>query len=107
MCKTMTANKFPYLFQFFGAYFHQDWDLEAQEDEGIIRNYLQESSLTAVKQTITEITQLLAMNFSEKRLKKFLIHELGCFYNPTSKGISYQDWLLWIENFIKKETSIS
>jgi hypothetical protein len=47
----MTEQQFPALAQFCSAYFHQDWDLEAPDALGIIRNYLKDESISQVQQS--------------------------------------------------------
>ncbi|MCT7950480.1 contact-dependent growth inhibition system immunity protein [Ancylothrix sp. C2] len=103
----MIREQLPTLAHFFGAYFHQDWDLEAPNAEGVIRNYLQDEPFISVQQTITEINQLLEMKFSEDELKNILLFDFHCNYDPTFDGISYQDWLCWIQTFLKQTSQKS
>ena len=93
----MTQQKFPALAQFCGAYFHQDWELEASDALGVIRNYLKEESRTQVQQTIQEIEQLLSLNLEPAALTNLLESELNCYYIPPAYGISHSDWLLWVQ----------
>lgn len=101
----MIAEKLPRLAQFFGAYFHQDWDVEAANALGVICNYLKEEPISTVQQSIKEIEQLLAMNLDEEPLKNLLQSDLSCYYDPTIYGISHSDWLHWVQASLKQGTS--
>ena len=101
----MTKEEFPALAQFCSAYFHQDWDLEAPDPLLIIRNYLQEETISQVQQTIAEIEKLLSFNLEPETLKMFLESDLKCYYNPTAYGISHSDWLLWVQISLKQGIS--
>ncbi|VXD24095.1 conserved hypothetical protein [Planktothrix serta PCC 8927] len=98
----MTEQQFPALAQFCSAYFHQDWDLEAPDALGIIRNYLKDESISQVQQTIKEIEQLLSLNLETEKLKNFLESDLKCYYNPRVYNISHSDWLLWVQISLKQ-----
>ncbi|NER38274.1 MAG: hypothetical protein F6J93_30685 [Oscillatoria sp. SIO1A7] len=101
----MNKEKFPTLAQFCSAYFHQDWDLEAPDSLGIIRNYIKEESNERVQQVIKEIEQLLCLYLETEQIKKILEDELKCYYNPTAYGISHSDWLLWVQISLKQGVS--
>ena len=98
----MTQEKFPSLAQFCSAYFHQTWDLEAPNALGVIHNYLHDESISQVQQTIKEIEKVLALYLETEQLHKFLENDLKCYYNPTVSGISYSDWLLWVQISLKQ-----
>lgn len=101
----MINDKLPTLAQFFGAYFHQGWDVEAHDALGVIRNYLDDEPTSIVQQTIKEIEQLLTINLDEEQLKNLLESNLSCYYDPTVYGISHSDWLHWIQVSLKQGTS--
>jgi hypothetical protein len=105
----MIKDKFPNLYQFFGGYFHEDWDLEAKDAEAVIHNYLNDEKPRIVKQVIDEISQLLEMNLDRSQLSDILADDLRCSYDPTFYGISDIEWLRWVQATLKHgiETTMS
>jgi hypothetical protein len=89
----MTEKRYPELEQLFGAYFHQDWDLEGPDDQAILARYLEESSETDLQQAIAELQRLLDEPMEENELGDFLLRELGSYYYPMAEGKSYREWL--------------
>jgi len=100
----MIVDQLPNLAQFFGAYFHQDWDLEADDALGVIRNYLKEANFPSTQQTIKEIEQLIKMNLSEEQLRDIIVCDMSCNYDPSRYGISYLEWLYWVQTTLKQGT---
>lgn len=74
----MIVDQLPNLAQFFGAYFHQDWDLEADDALGVIRNYMKETNFPSTQQTIKEIEQLITPESFVRRTTRYysMRHEL-------------------------------
>jgi CdiI immunity protein len=117
----MIKDKFPNLYQFFGGYFHEDWDLEAKDAEAVIHNYLNDDYYLnddnylndekprIVKQVIDEISLLLEMNLDRYQLSDVLADDLRCSYDPTFYGISDIEWLRWVQATLKHgiETKMS
>ena len=103
----MTKQQFPLLAQFCGAYFHQNWDLEAPDALAVIRNYIKDKSIFQVQQTINEIERLLLLSryIDTEQLTKIIEYDLQCYYNPTAYGISLRDWLIWVQISLKQGTS--
>lgn len=98
----MNIDRFPALAQFCSCYFHQDWNLDTPDALGVIHNYLQDEPITQVQQTIEDIEQLVTQNFEANQLKEIMVFELSCYYDPTIYGISYADWLLWVQISLKQ-----
>ncbi len=88
-----------------GAYFHQNWDYEAPDALGVIRNYLKGEPISQIKKTIEEIDRLFSLNLEPEQLKKLFESELKCCYNPTVYGISHHSWLLWVQISLKQAVS--
>ena len=78
---------------FFGAYFHEDWSLEAENFDGIVANYANISKsedLRSLSKTIMEYSNMFTI---DSELKKNLFTELGCYYSPSGDGLSAKAWL--------------
>lgn len=97
----MIEDKFSNLYQFFGGYFHEDWDLEAKDAKAVIHNYLNDEKPRIVKEIIDEISLLLEMNLDRGQLRDVLANDLKCSYDPTFYGISDIDWLKWVQATLK------
>lgn len=103
----MMRAKFPYLEQFLGAYFHQDWDLEDGNALEVICHYLRDESATIIPLVIDDIEHLLGLKWDEPSLRNVVIYELGCYYDPTCDGLSYGEWLRWVQMSLKLGFSVA
>ncbi|MDF0553645.1 contact-dependent growth inhibition system immunity protein [Kamptonema sp. UHCC 0994] len=103
----MNLEQFPNLDQFFGGYFHQDWDLEDTDAEAVLNRFLLEAKSSTVEQVCQEIDKLLAIKFDEKELSNILIYDLGCCYNPEFQKMSNRKWLDWLQSYLKKMLQVT
>ena len=77
------SDEFEKLRHFFGAYFHQDWDLDADDEDGVIRAYVGHAHLPEhVVELLHEIDKLLAFDLSDYDLREAL-GLLGSDYDPS------------------------
>jgi hypothetical protein len=78
--------------QFFGAYFHQDWPLEADNWQGVVDHY--SSSPTRTSQQL----DTLATHIDELRHSRpdselpATMMDIGGFYDPRP-DMTYREWL--------------
>ena len=84
-------DEFPALWQFLGAYLHQDWRHEYSSPETAFRDFLDGEPGMAVA-TAAELTAVLASGRDEDALKTFVL-EGGSFYLPSNDGIATSTWL--------------
>ncbi|WP_150618529.1 contact-dependent growth inhibition system immunity protein [Pseudomonas fluorescens] len=89
----MTTEDFPNLFQFLGAYFHEDWMCEFDLADDVIKSFLADSEAHAISYVINEIEALLALNLTEDKLRDLLLRELGCCYCYWHE---WQDGVAWL-----------
>lgn len=91
--------------QFFGAYFHQDWDLEADDWQRIVDSYVNNAHPTAepVRAIAREIDDLCTAR-SESDLAQFLIREVGVCYNPRLEA-TFNEWLSQITARLRKHAN--
>jgi len=82
----MVRDEFPALWQFLGAYLHQDWRHEHPSPEAAFRDFLDEEPGLAVE-TAAELAAVLASGRDEDALKS-LVLEGGSFYLPSNDGIA-------------------
>lgn len=82
------------LAQFFGAYFHEDWDLDARDTDSVVDKYCsQQSGPQGPAMLADDISSLVASDLSEQALQTMLFDNLGCYYDPSADGLSARLWL--------------
>jgi hypothetical protein len=81
------------LSHFFRAYFHEDWDLEADDWEGLVDGYVRD------EKPDSQLLRLLAKEIddlneprAEADMRAFVTHGLGAKYYPLPE-LSYEEWL--------------
>lgn len=90
--KTMNGQPTYALEQFFGAYFHQDWPLEADDWQGIVDQYSASPTRTAQQ------LHVLAQDIDEFRNSRpasdlhTALMDIGGFYDPRPE-LTYVEWL--------------
>src|SRR5438874_11551730 len=93
----MKNTRFHNLVQFFGAYFHQDWDADDPTPEAVIRRFVTTNELEAVRKVVGELDDLLSLPLSEAELRRLLLDDLLCCYLPPD-GRSVRTWLTWVRD---------
>ncbi|MGE2734444.1 contact-dependent growth inhibition system immunity protein [Mycolicibacterium vaccae] len=78
--------------QFFGTSFHQDWDLEADNWQGIVDGYIDRRQPTAemLRNLAGEIDNL-PHGRTGSELEQLVAYTIGVDYDP--QPIGYKDWL--------------
>jgi hypothetical protein len=89
----MINSKYPQLCDIFGSYFHQDWNDEFATDDAALQTIVDGESLERLKSACAEIDALLQIGMDESGLRSFISVELGCFFEPQSRNISWAEWL--------------
>lgn len=79
--------------QIFGAYFHQDWMLEHQDDAAVLVTIRQNVSLEDRVSAASALHMLVAQTADETELQRKLVDDLGCYFDPSSAGFSAREWL--------------
>ena len=80
------------LYQFFAAYFHQDWDLEADDWPGIVDNYVNDDPVAGPLLRLAEEIDELRRARQEEDLEQFLVRTVGVDYVP-EPPLTYTEWL--------------
>lgn len=76
------------------AYFHQDYDLEADNPIAIISLFRGRESSEMAEELNAEIASILASRADESRLASIWLDEAGACYDPREDGMSMHDWLI-------------
>lgn len=87
----MLKQQYPALWQFFGAYLHQDWREEYESPSAALRDFVSGDSGYAVDLP-TEIEQVLTSTADDVALEETLV-DLGSFFVPSRAGENPREWL--------------
>jgi CdiI immunity protein len=80
---------------FFRAYFHEDWGLDATTPDEVVMEFLNLDWEPAELQTLeAALVSYVNSHEEESQLQESLFRELGCYYMPQSEGIPVRKWLL-------------
>jgi hypothetical protein len=77
----------------FGAYFHEDWDLEADDWQGIVDNYVQdEQPTTELLRALTQEIDDLTAECTEPDAEQLVTRTMSANYYPLPE-FTYKEWL--------------
>lgn len=87
------------LAQFFGGYFHQDWDLDASSSAEVVQSFIQENHHNqTVMELSSALSELLREVVSESDLRAYVLNDLGSYHDPLDEGGSVRSWLTAIQS---------
>ena len=89
----MTYNNLEALGQLLGCYFHQDWPDEFDGDESAFQAIVDSEPKEQLLAGVREIDALLAASLPESELGMLLTERAGCYFDPGSVGLTYEQWL--------------
>lgn len=80
---------------FFGPYFNQDWNLDAESVDGILDQYVSHGGATDSDRAslIRAIREFAERDVSDRELADLLYRELGCEYLSSADNLSTRAWL--------------
>jgi hypothetical protein len=88
-----TQPQLSLLRDFFEAYFHEDWDCDAENPESVVRRFTAAATPGERSVLADAIVKYAAGFASDKELEERLFRELGCYYMPSGAGTSCKVWL--------------
>jgi CdiI immunity protein len=91
------------LHRFFAAYFHQDWDLEADDWEGIVDDYINADAVGGHLRSLAQEIDDLREARPEPDLEQFLVYAVGVYYEP--KPLTYKEWLGQIADRLRQKAA--
>lgn len=89
------------LYQFFAANFHLDWDLEADDWQGIVDNYFNADPAVEPARTLAHEIDDMCTARSESDLVQSLLREVGVSYDPRPAA-TFREWLAQITARLRK-----
>jgi len=72
------------------GYFHQDWGLEAYDDLGVVRNFIECEGIVDIQSVLDAFDQVL-LNGEEKAA--IFLEKQGCEYCFSADGLTAKEWL--------------
>jgi hypothetical protein len=80
------------LVQFLASYFHQDWDVDAADSDGVVRRFIRDATATSVTAIANALEGFLQRHetSTDAELREELFRNLGCYYVPVEDA---RDWL--------------
>lgn len=92
-----------HLYQFFAAYFHQDWDLEADDWQGIVDNYVNDDPTVERLRTLAQEIDDLRGARGEPDLEQLLVRTVGVYYAP--QPLTYKEWLGQVSDRLREQAT--
>ena len=89
----------PEMQQFLGGHFHQDWDLEAEDWQGVVDNFAADETSVELY-ALAHSIDTLRDTCDEDQLKVVMPTQALCAYNPRPK--TYQEWLSQIAERLRQ-----
>jgi hypothetical protein len=83
------------------AYFHQDYDLEADSPIAIVSLFRGREAPEMVEALKDEISSILASEADESRLAGIWLDEAGACYDPREDEMSIHDWLIRVGEVLR------
>jgi contact-dependent growth inhibition (CDI) system CdiI-like immunity protein len=81
------------LYQFFAAYFHEDWVLEAADWQGVVDSYVHDEQPSAeLLRTLTQEINDLNAERTEPDVERLVTRTMGANYYPLPE-LTYKEWL--------------
>ncbi len=100
----MSRTTYPRLWHLFGAFFHQDWCLEADSWPDVIRNFAQGEKAGELEAVAADLDRLLLDFPDDDGLDHELYYVLGCECVPcTNLGDpSVRVWLGQVSEYLRQ-----
>ena len=90
----MTSLDRDRLKDFFAAYFHEDWLVDAAGPDEVISAYLNDGPTRDELLGLSDsILRFADGGLDDARLEQALFAELGCYYQPSIDQVSARAWL--------------
>lgn len=89
--------------QFLGAYFHQDWPLEADDWPAVVAQYVRENGADHGRAVADALDSLARSTPDDAELERIVHHDLGCDYDPRPDlgGPTLRRWLSQVADALR------
>ena len=105
----MSQSLYPRLWHMFGAYFHQDWNMEGDDWRELVQNYIGSEQQSDLEAVAAELDRLLSDFQDDDALGHELFDVLGCSYMPYPhlSGPTLRLWLGEFTVFLRAGATLS
>lgn len=86
--------------QFFGGYFHEDWNVESNTDADVVALFVHDSSKETLDVVISELDELIRQCTRGKENAETILPELWCYYYYQADGLNGLEWLQSIRSLL-------
>ena len=100
------TEKYKQLEQLIGGYFHQDWDIEGENDAEVVTAYLRAITPEKVIATIGEIDLLLEECRAVEGEPENSLRKLGCEYCYQADNLTGSEWLRHIRALLVSDDRV-
>lgn len=102
LSNTLTLEELDVLRSFFGAYFHQDWTLDASDPDHIVKMFLDDAARSYEELVLLArlIVAIASRAVDDAALERALFAELQCYYLPSADGLSAREWLRHVSSLL-------
>jgi len=90
--------------EFFGAYFHEDWQCDDSTTDAVVLKFRRDMSDDRVREVVDAIRSYIPKFGSDKELEDSLFYDLGCYYMPSGEGKTAREWLKGIAALLLEKT---
>lgn len=96
------SDKMNELLQFFSAYFHQDWNLEAAHPDEVVHAFMKAAISRNNLINLASNIEIYADSKPDDDAAEIgLFNELGCYYLPSADGIGAKAWLYHVASLLR------
>jgi hypothetical protein len=92
----MNKTQFPELWDFFHAYFNEDFYIEFENQSQAIDRFLKYSNIERIRKLMKEIELLLSSRPSHNEWENIIYGELGCAITLVEKTADIEQWLRYL-----------
>lgn len=90
------------LTNFFSAYFHEDWQIEAESPDAVVRAYAKVATAGHLRALSVAILNYIELFETDERLEESLSSELGSYYLPSFDRHSAKVWLRHVASLLRE-----
>jgi CdiI immunity protein len=87
-------DRWPALFQFFGGYLHQDFDMDGRAKECVLKAIV-DSDIEGLAEVASNLRELRAQGWSDDAIGRAL-SDLGMQYFPYADDLTSREWVEWV-----------
>ncbi|MDQ1541393.1 MAG: hypothetical protein QOH29_2119 [Actinomycetota bacterium] len=86
-------RRYEALQEFFLAYFHPDWQLDAGSWSEVVEDFVRTSDPELVDRVEADLLELVAEPTADAELHDAIVREYSLFYDPARDGLTMRAWL--------------